>query len=268
MLATGQLSGASLPELRGGLAGLVRAEGVWGLWRGNLANCLKVGPAKALKFLSFEAALDAVARDAASPTAAETLLVSCLTAAAAATATHPLDTAKTMLAAGATPPSIGQLLARIWREQGVRGLTAGLAPSLASTVPFIGVSMATFQTGKRAFNEASGLPPLAKPPIPVMLGLGILATIAAEGVAYPMYVVKTNAQSDLIHASGGGGGGGAAGGGRGGGSVARGALQTAADIVRARGPLGLYRGVSIAAVKSMPAAMITYTVYETVKAWK
>ena len=127
------------------------------------------------------------------------------------------------------------------------------------------------------YNEARNLEPLRKPPVPVMLGLGVVATIAAEAVSCaptwgarpsdwqivagppphtfgphvgtdPMYAVKTNSQAALIEGR------------------AQGALETARGIVASRGLLGLYRGVSVAALKSMPAAMISYTVYETVKA--
>lgn len=195
-----------------------------------------------------EYCLKACARDPARPTATESLLVSCGVAALATLVTHPLDTVKTLVASGAEPPHIVPLLGRLWREQGVRGLTAGLGPSVVSGVPFIGVSMATFTTGKRMYNEARHLEPLKKPPVSVMLGLGCVATIAAEAVSYPMYAIKTNSQRALVEGR------------------TVGALETAREIVASRGVLGLYRGVSVAGLKSMPAAMISYTVYESVKA--
>ena len=49
-----------------------------------------------------------------------------------------------------------------------------------------------------------------------------------------MYAVKTNSQAALIEGR------------------AQGALETARGIVASRGLLGLYRGVSVAALKSMP----------------
>ena len=44
-------------------------------------------------------------------------MVSCTVAGVSAALTHPLDTAKTMLAAGAEPPRIIPLLGRIIKEQ-------------------------------------------------------------------------------------------------------------------------------------------------------
>ena len=133
------------------------------------------------------------------------------------------------------------------RTEGPRGLFAGLGTSLTSNVPFIGVSWATFTTGKRVYNEAHGLPPLHKPSVPALLGLSVLATGAAEVVAYPLYMVKTNMQNDVAAGS------------------ATSSWETARRIYATRGPLGFYHGVSIAWLKSAPAACITYYVYETVK---
>jgi hypothetical protein len=154
--------------------------------RGNLANVLKVAPAKGVKFALFESCVAAVALDPSRPTTMETLLVSCSVAGVSAALTHPLDTVKTMLAAGAQPPWILPLLRRIVAEQGPRGLLVGLGPALLSNVPFVGVSWATFTTGKRRYNEWRGHAPLHKPSVPALLGLSFLATAAAEAVAYPL----------------------------------------------------------------------------------
>ena len=153
------------------------------------------------------------------------------------------------LAAGAQPPGIVPQMRRIVSERGPAGLLVGLGPALVSNVPFVGVSWATFNEGKRRLNEARGLDPLHKPSVPVLLGLSCLATAAAEAVAYPLYVIKTNQQSSLAV-----------------GQSTGGVLQVGRRIVAARGMLGLYSGVGIAGLKSAPAAMITYYVYETAKA--
>lgn len=118
MRATGQLNGPLStwwPTLRA----VVAKEGVATFWRGNVANVLKVAPAKGVKFLLFESFVRAVARVPDRPTTAESLLVSCTVAGAAAAITHPLDTLKTMLAAGAEPPTMLPLMRRIVAEQGV-----------------------------------------------------------------------------------------------------------------------------------------------------
>ena len=250
LLATGQLRGGWgdwLVTLRA----LVANEGVGTFWRGNLANVLKVAPAKGVKFAMFESAVAAVARNPKRPTTTETLAVSCGVAAASAALTHPLDTIKTMLAAGAQPPTIVGLVRRVVAERGVSGLLVGLGPALMSNVPFVGVSWATFSVGKRKYNEARGMDPLQKPSVTALLGLSFLATACAEAVAYPLYVLKTNLQSAAAAGEK---------------SASESAWRVAARIVAARGPLGLYSGVGVAGLKSAPAGVITWYVYETAKA--
>ena len=94
--------------------------------------------------------------------------------------------------------------------------------------------------------------------MPALLGLSFLATAAAEAVAYPLYIIKTNQQSGLSSASAGRAVGDP--------PNLESAWQVAQRIVTTRGPLGLYSGVAIAGLKSAPAACITYYVYETAKA--
>ena len=116
--------------------------------------------------------------------------------------------------------------------------------------------------GEQAYNDSRGAPPLAKPSVSALLGLSIFATACAEAVAYPLYLVKTLQQSTIAagpsHLGSAAATAGAA--------VAR-AQPSALDIARRvwaeRGPLGFYAGVSIAGLKSAPAAMITYYVYES-----
>ena len=68
-----------------------------------------------------------------------------------------------MLAAGAQPAGMVALSRRIAREQGLAGFFVGLGPALVSNVPFIGVSWAAFNIGKRKYNEALGRDPYISP---------------------------------------------------------------------------------------------------------
>lgn len=260
--ATGQLDGP-LSTWRQVLGALVRKEGLATFWRGNIANVLKVAPAKGVKFVLMEKAIELVARDPKRPTTGETLTVSCCVAGASAALTHPLDTLKTMLAAGAQPAGMVALSRRIAREQGLAGFFVGLGPALVSNVPFIGVSWAAFNIGKRKYNEALGRDPLHKPGTAALLGLSCFATGAAEAVAYPLYLLKTLQQSEMLAADGAPAG---TGGGAQGRPVVHSVLQLAKRTMHRYGPLGLYSGVSIAWAKSAPAACITYVTYETAKA--
>ena len=105
------------------------------------------------------------------------------------------------------------------------------------------------------YNEhVVGMPPLSKPPVGALLGLSVLATGAAEMVAYPLYLIKTTLQNDLRTLPRDG--------------AQQGfwaAWEAAKRVYATRGLFGFYAGVGIAWLKSAPAACITYYVYETAK---
>merc|ERR1712098_874971 len=99
--------------------------------------------------------------------------------------------------------------------------------------------MGSFTYGKRMYNEAVGADPAQKPPNPVLVGLGIASAIVAEVLVYPLYCVKMNLQT----------------------RPGRGVLECARCIVREGGVPALYRGITIATAKTIPAACITFVVY-------
>jgi len=241
LLATGKLDSISK-----GITDLVQRQGLRSLWRGNFANCLKIGPGKAIKFATYEHCLRACCANPARPTWLESFLAASSVGAVIVTLMHPLDTIKTQLAAGRNPPNIVGLAKKILHTQGARGFMVGLAPSILSTVPFLGVSMGTFTFAKTCYNDTMGLDPLLKPPTSVLLGCGVLSTISAELISYPLYCIKTNIQSGKGH----------------------GVIDSARQILARAGgnPLALYNGMGVAALKSLPSAGITFTVYENAKA--
>mmetsp|Transcript_35791 Transcript_35791/g.82130 ORF Transcript_35791/g.82130 Transcript_35791/m.82130 type:complete len:310 (-) Transcript_35791:292-1221(-) len=245
LMATGQLkmgSEADRPFVRQ-VQELVAREGVRGLWRGNLANCLKVAPTKAIKFACYENCLVTFCANPRRPTLTESIVISCAVTSVSTILAHPLDTIRTRLAAG-VPGGIVSIFRSVVAENGMMGIMKGVTPALVSNVPFIGVNLGIFTSLKTQYNDYIGKEPLTKLPTSVMFGVSIMSTIAAELVAYPLFVLKTNMQAGQ-------------------GDTWR---TTAQTIMQQRGSLGLYHGVSVTALKSMPAAFITYFVYENAKA--
>lgn len=234
---SGQMSASSL------IIRLVHAEGIPALWRGNWANCLKVGPAKAVKFATYESGLKWFCKNPGRPTCFESCIVASVVALTTNVVVHPLDTVKTLLAGGATPIGTLPMCKHIWQNQGLHGFTAGIVPCLLSTVPFVGVSMGTFTVGKHRYSEVMDIDPSAKLPNSVLLALGTCSTICAEAVAYPFFCIKTNLQVGFD----------------------AGVVDCAKRLVFAGGPRALYRGVGIATAKSIPSASITFVVYENAK---
>jgi solute carrier family 25 thiamine pyrophosphate transporter 19 len=71
---------------------------------------------------------------------------------AATIAAYPFDLLRTILAAQGEPkvyPNLRSALVEILRTKGVRGLYAGLAPSLLEIVPYAGLQFGTYDALKQ-----------------------------------------------------------------------------------------------------------------------
>merc|ERR1712046_78813 len=116
------------------------------MWRGNTANCMKVAPQKAIRFMGYENIKQLVAVNPNRATPAEDFISSASIACISLTIVFPLDTIKTraQLVIGTRPKSFVQIGSEALRAGDLRQLYRGLTPALMSAVPFGGVSMTVF----------------------------------------------------------------------------------------------------------------------------
>eukprot|EP00037_Helgoeca_nana_P023187 m.239714 g.239714 ORF g.239714 m.239714 type:complete len:461 (+) comp26265_c2_seq2:209-1591(+) len=238
MYQSGHASGPVLTTVRE----LVAHGGVRALWRGNVANCLKVAPAKAMKFLLYENVRVMISKNPSRPSFLENIVTGGAVSAVVTAGVHPIDTIKTRMSVldRASSRTVRAAVAEIVAAEGPRGLLRGLSPALMSSVPFSAINMATFMTTKDMYKDWAQLPPVSAPPITVLLSLSVLSTLAAQLVAYPIFSVKVNIQSGRDAAT----------------------WPSITRIVRERGVLGLYRGMGLNFLKSAPAVGVTFTAYE------
>merc|ERR1712130_1072285 len=94
------------------------------------------------------------------------------------------------------------------------------------------------------YSKALDLDPLHKPPACSLVGLGIFAAAAAEVSTYPLYLVKTNLQA----------------------GHGRHPWEVGRQIVVQCGISGLYRGVEVSAMKSVPSSCVAFLVYDRARA--
>lgn len=225
---------------------LARDQGWRSLFRGNFANCLKVGPSKAIKFLGYENLRHRVCTNPLRPTSAEDLCCSSCIAGVSCLVTFPLDTIKTRLSISEQPMRISATYVAATRS-GVSQIYKGASPALMSTVPFVGISMTTFMQGKHIFREKVLHEPQGTPlPPSAIVLISSMANVMAQLLTYPLYCIKTNMQiADAADRE----------------SI----LQCAQRLVRARGVRSLYAGVGVATLKAMPSLCISFLIYEEAK---
>eukprot|EP00123_Amoebidium_parasiticum_P009704 comp19654_c0_seq2/m.23264 comp19654_c0_seq2/g.23264 ORF comp19654_c0_seq2/g.23264 comp19654_c0_seq2/m.23264 type:complete len:223 (-) comp19654_c0_seq2:699-1367(-) len=142
------------------VVGIVKDEGVYALWKATVPSIYRTVPGVGLYFVSLNSLKNIVlgssfhvqneGHKTLSP--GESLLVAFFARAFATTALMPVTVVKTRLESGLfSYPNTWAALATIARSEGVRGLMAGLGPTILRDAPFSALYY--------AFYEQAYLPP-------------------------------------------------------------------------------------------------------------
>ncbi|KAL8370820.1 hypothetical protein RB595_000930 [Gaeumannomyces hyphopodioides] len=240
---------------------IVRAEGLTGLWKGNVPAELLYVAYSAIQFTAYRSVAQLLRRVGDEtgrrlPPAAESFVGGAAAGVAATAATYPLDLLRTRFAAQGNDrvySSLRRAVADIWRDEGPRGFFRGLAPAVGQTLPFMGIFFAVYESLRAPLSDAK-LPPF------LWGGQLALASVAASAVAktavFPLDLVRRRIQvqgptrSRYVH--------------RNIPEYRRGALHTVSVILRAEGVRGLYRGLTVSLLKAAPASAVTMWTYERV----
>jgi len=216
--------------------------GVPGLWRGLWPSLTRTVPGVGLYFSSVTWLRRNICDT--QPTSLQSALTGGLARAVAGSVLIPATVVKTRYESGLYPYSgVVSALRHIIRTEGVRGLTAGLGPTLARDVPFSGLYLVFYDRLKCALSLTSSYSTSGH----VMAGLG--AGVMASLVTHPADVIKTRMQLD---------------------SAGRfGVLNTAKSIYKHRplGTLGLvvfYRGLLPRMMRRTLMSALAWTVYERI----
>ncbi|MBA0794617.1 hypothetical protein Gohar_018926, partial [Gossypium harknessii] len=171
--------------------------------------------------------------------------------AVAQSAIYPMDLVKTRLqtcaSEGGRAPNLGKLTKDIWVQEGPRAFYKGLVPSLLGIIPYAGIDLAVYETLKdlsRTYILQDSEPgPL------VQLGCGTISGALGATCVYPLQVIRTRLQAQR--------------------TTSEAAYKGMSDVFwrtfRNEGCRGFYKGLFPNLLKVVPAASITYLVYEAMK---
>ncbi|VFQ96733.1 unnamed protein product [Cuscuta campestris] len=230
-------------------------SGVFGFFRGNGLNVLKVAPESAIKFYAYEmlknAIVSAKGGEQGDIGTSGRLVAGGMAGAVAQAAIYPMDLVKTRLQTfaceGGKAPNLGQLSKDIWLHEGPRAFYRGLVPSILGMIPYAGIDLAAYETLKdlsRTYilhNDEPG--PL------VQLGCGTISGALGATCVYPLQVIRTRMQAQPMHAN----------------TPYNGMRDVFLRTFRHEGVRGFYKGLFPNLLKVVPAASITYLVYEKMK---
>jgi solute carrier family 25 thiamine pyrophosphate transporter 19 len=249
------------------LAHILRAEGIPGLWKGNVPAELLYVCYSAVQFTTYRAAtqtLHSTLGEGTVPQSAESFVAGAAGGAAATAATYPLDLLRTRFAAQGNDrvyAGLWRAVTQIAREEGARGFFRGLGPGLAQIVPYMGVFFAAYETLRPALvagqgGGGGGLPDRLLPFLGSDSGAAVAGTVAsilAKTGTFPLDLVRKRIQvqgptrARYVHKN-----------------IPEygGAVRALRTILRQEGVRGLYRGLTVSLVKAAPASAVTMWTYE------
>ncbi|XP_071491774.1 solute carrier family 25 member 16-like [Diadema antillarum] len=228
-------------------------EGYLALYKGNGAMMVRIFPYGAIQFVTYEWCKEKTQNK---------LLSGSLAGLAAVICTYPLD----MIRARLAYQHIGErryrgiihTFRKIYYQEGqFKGLYRGVTPTLLGMIPYAGTAFYTYEMTK-VFLLTRGPPMLSKPSptepgervliIPANLCVGGVAGAIAQTITYPLDVVRRIMQLGTMvpHAS-------------------NYILQNLMTVYNEQGVRGLYRGLTINYLRAIPAAAVSFTVFEKMK---
>jgi len=184
-------SSATRSSMFGEASAVMTAEGLRGLWRGVLPSLYRTVPGVGLYFSSMHWMRYSVFHG--KPNAGQSLLIGAAARTFAGSVMIPFTVVKTRIESGAFQyRSVFIALESILRNEGLRGLTRGLGPTLARDVPFSSLYLAFYDLLKEKVavqTKLAGSSPEAAH-MTAGLGAGLLASLVTQ----PADMVKTRMQ--------------------------------------------------------------------------
>ncbi|RHX97761.1 hypothetical protein DYB25_012276 [Aphanomyces astaci] len=227
------------------------SEGIRGFWKGNLAGCFRLGPYAGVKFCIFDTLQSK--SSAANAPHMEKAVHGAIAGMGATLAVYPMEVVRTrIIMQDATAfRGIHAELARIYTNEGVRGLYRGCLSGLVGSIPFEGIQFACYEYSK-SYAVQQRWPAWRWPEHKRQLNsvdhliVGSWSGAIAQLVSYPFDSVKKRLQVDTTKRY-------------------TGMLDCVKQVVRDEGAMSLYRGTLPNMVRVVPYAAVMFASYEGAK---
>jgi solute carrier family 25 thiamine pyrophosphate transporter 19 len=215
---------------------IFREEGLTALWKGNIPAELMYVSYSGIQFVTYRSvtlALQKTFGEKRIPAAAESFVAGASAGAVATTATYPLDLLRTRFAAQGTEKVYASLAASIRdiaKSEGPKGFFQGLGAGVGQIIPYMGIFFATYETLRL---------PVGSIHLPFGSGdaaAGVIASVIAKTGVFPFDLIRKRLQvqgptrSKYVHKNI---------------PAYKGVFRTMRDILKAEGPRGLYRGLTV-----------------------
>ena len=236
----------------GTLRRIVGAEGPLGLFKGNSLNVARIAPTKAVEFFVFDSFKDFCLERKGKPGGGgdlepwQRMAGGSLASMAGTALTHPIDTVRTRVTVQNV--SAGAALRQTLAQEGPQGLLRGLAPNMVRVAPYGAINFLVYDNLKSWYRKRVG-PGRPIGAAPSML-FGALAGAAAQTVVFPIELAQRRLQAQGLAGAP---------------VLYRGMLDCLTKIVQKEGFRALYAGLLPNYGKLVPAAAVSFYLYEALK---
>ena len=248
-LAQAAPPGQKSTGLVNGMKAIYSEGGVRGFFRGNFANCIKIAPETATKFIAFDECKKLIAKDVGNTTTFEKFFAGGIAGSIAQFTVYPLETLKTRLSV--SPPgtysSIFNCFMSVLKQEGPLRFYKGAGASIIGIIPYAGVDLSVNSIFKEQatlyYSKLNSEPPVYS----CLLG-GMVSSSCAMIITYPLNLVRTRLQTSGLPGR----------------AVYSSAFQVIQETLKVDGFKGLYRGILPNMLKVLPSTSISYAVYDII----
>jgi len=232
---------------------VLQKEGTLGFWRGNLTNCVRVFPAKAVLFWANAHYKKLLSRWIRGETPwlkdLTGFFAGSLAGFTAVAVTYPLDFTRTRLAgklgSASRPTSMFAVLHHAITQEGLFSLYRGIGPTLAGALPFEGIKFGVYDALHRIVHaELKQVTTLHH------VACGGVAGMCAQIVMFPNDLVRRRLQMQGMDGSP---------------RIYKNALHCYWKLFQEGGFLIFYRGMSVNIVRAVPNTAIQFAAFEALK---
>lgn len=232
---------------------IAQREGMQAFWKGNIPAMLMVTPYAALQFATFYQLHQSPVLQSVQQHPVRSLSFGAVAAVVATIGTYPLDLLRTRLAAQPEPKMYSGMLhaARsTYASQGIRGLYAGISPTLVEIVPYMALQYTFYEHGKAMIVNKRGTSHLSTYDTALV---GAFAGTCSKLITLPLDNAKKRmqVQDQFARASRH--------------QKYTGLGDVLVKIFRSEGIAGCFRGAVPSLLKAAPNSAITFVAYETAK---
>lgn len=243
---------------------VLQKEGIRGLWKGNMTNCIRIGPQTAVNFTVFHWSRRTIWEPmfSAEHKKAIHMCSGGLSGAISTICVYPLETVRTRLALQ-TNNNHYRNITDVFRKMRLSDMYGGMHVGLIGFVPYNALSFMFYHTYKDVFvdvfmhlwrkdigNDDKTINSLS--PFLIHILSGGLSGMSAVSITYPTDLIRRRLQLKGFDSSV---------------PTYHGMMDCIRKIYASEGVKGFYRGLGICYVKLFPSMAIQFSVMEYSKAW-